>query len=77
MMPVAHARNPSFLRQNAQTDIPKGTLWAILVSTIVYILMAIAAGSCAARDATGIILVNALNMSTNATSAYLTCSRDT
>ena len=39
--------------QDAQKAIPKGTLYAIFISTITYMLMAVMAGSCVVRDATG------------------------
>ena len=42
------------LFQDAQKAIPKGTLLAILISTITYILIAIMAGACVLRDASGI-----------------------
>ena len=63
--------------QDAQKAIPKGTLWAILISTITYILMAWMAGSCVLRDAPGLVLAVAteagavpatLNLTVNATS---------
>ena len=62
-----------FVTQNAQTAIPKGTLLAILVSTIVYILMAIVAGTCAVRDATGVIVKAAGSavLAPNITGAYV------
>ena len=43
----------NILSQDPQTAIPKGTLLAILISTLTYIAMAIVAGSCALRDAAG------------------------
>ena len=39
--------------QDAQSAIPKGTLWAILISTITYVAMAIMAGASTVRDASG------------------------
>lgn len=34
-------------------SIPRGTLWAILVTTVTYLIMAVQAGATVARDATG------------------------
>ncbi|KAJ8303922.1 hypothetical protein KUTeg_017505 [Tegillarca granosa] len=43
--------------KNAHKDIPKGTLLAILLSTIVYILVAWLLGGCILREATGLLPV--------------------
>ena len=42
--------------QDAQSAIPKGTLWAILISTITYVAMALMAGATTVRDASGMKL---------------------
>lgn len=39
--------------QDPQKSIPKGTLLAILITTITYLFMVVLAGACVARDATG------------------------
>ena len=39
--------------QDAQSAIPKGTLLAILISTITYVAMAVMAGASTVRDASG------------------------
>ncbi|XP_064618818.1 solute carrier family 12 member 3-like [Lineus longissimus] len=50
-----------------QKDIPRGTLWAILISTVVYLFMACLAGSCIVRDAFGPIASVLLNSTLNST----------
>ncbi|KAL9968356.1 hypothetical protein ACROYT_G026717 [Oculina patagonica] len=55
--------------KDAQKGIPKGTLWAILISTIVYVLLDWLAAACVLRDASGVILAAAVNQTMNATSA--------
>ena len=47
--------------QDAQVAIPKGTLWAILITTITYIGMAMMAGSVAVRDA-GLVAIATGNL---------------
>lgn len=49
-----------------QKSIPKGTLWAILLTTLSYLGMAIMAGAVMARDATGDV-ANLIDLT------YLTC----
>ncbi|XP_032238581.1 solute carrier family 12 member 2 [Nematostella vectensis] len=55
--------------KDAQKAIPKGTLWAILLSTLVYIALAWLAGACILRDASGFVetVVNATANVTMAT----------
>ena len=54
--------------KDAQKAIPKGTLWAILISTIVYVFLDWLAGASVLRDASGIITV-AVNATLNTTSS--------
>ena len=55
--------------KDAQKGIPKGTLWAVILSTIVYIALDWLAAACMLRDASGVIAV-ALNQTImNATSS--------
>lgn len=55
--------------KNAQKAIPKGTLLAILFSTLIYLILAWLAGSCVTREATGIVTVLAANMTSNTTAS--------
>ncbi|XP_067425361.1 solute carrier family 12 member 2 isoform X2 [Emydura macquarii macquarii] len=43
-----------------QSAIPKGTLLAILITTLVYIGIAVSVGACVVRDATGMIINNTI-----------------
>ena len=43
--------------KDAQKGIPKGTLWAIIISTIVYVALDWLALACVLRDASGIIVL--------------------
>uniref|UniRef100_A0A8D2H4S5 Solute carrier family 12 member 2 n=1 Tax=Urocitellus parryii TaxID=9999 RepID=A0A8D2H4S5_UROPR len=52
-----------------QSAIPKGTLLAILITTVVYIGIAVSVGSCVVRDATGNINDTIVTELTNCTSA--------
>ncbi|XP_043402717.1 solute carrier family 12 member 2 isoform X2 [Chelonia mydas] len=52
-----------------QSAIPKGTLLAIVITTLVYIGMAISVGSCVVRDATGNINSTIITELTNCTTA--------
>ena len=52
--------------KDAQKGIPKGTLWAILISTIVYVALDWLAGACVMRDASGVVLA-VINQTINAT----------
>ncbi|XP_026529725.1 solute carrier family 12 member 2 isoform X2 [Notechis scutatus] len=52
-----------------QSAIPKGTLLAILITTIVYMGLAVSVGSCVVRDATGKLNDTIVNELTNCTSA--------
>lgn len=52
-----------------QSAIPKGTLLAILITTVVYIGIAVSVGSCVVRDATGNINDTIITELTNCTSA--------
>ncbi|XP_012931207.1 solute carrier family 12 member 2 isoform X2 [Heterocephalus glaber] len=52
-----------------QSAIPKGTLLAILITTLVYIGIAVSVGSCVVRDATGNINDTIVTEFTNCTSA--------
>lgn len=54
--------------KDAQKAIPKGTLWAILISTIIYILLDWLAAACVLRDASGVVLA-VVNETLNATAA--------
>ncbi|KAH9500961.1 hypothetical protein Btru_069330 [Bulinus truncatus] len=45
--------------KDASKSIPKGTFLAILITTLVYLLIAIFSGACILRNANGIILVSA------------------
>lgn len=55
--------------KDAQKAIPQGTLLAIVLSTIVYILLAWLSGACVLRDAHGIVaMVAGVNGTINATS---------
>lgn len=54
--------------KDPQKAIPKGTIWAIIITTISYLGMAVMAGSVMARDATGDILDMA-----NGSWAFLDC----
>ncbi len=51
-------------------SIPKGTLWAILLTTISYLFMAVIAGSVMARDASG-------NVAEIAAGVFLECRNGT
>lgn len=46
--------------KDASKSIPKGTFLAILITTLVYLFMAIFLGACVQREANGIILVSAV-----------------
>ena len=59
--------------KDAQKAIPKGTLIAIVLSTIVYVLLAWMAGACVERDASGIIF-GLLNSSMNSTASTNYCA---
>ncbi|XP_069631754.1 solute carrier family 12 member 2-like isoform X2 [Haliaeetus albicilla] len=52
-----------------QSAIPKGTLLAILITTLVYIGIAVSVGSCVVRDATGNINNTIITELTNCTTA--------
>uniref|UniRef100_A0A8C5S6N4 Solute carrier family 12 member 2 n=1 Tax=Laticauda laticaudata TaxID=8630 RepID=A0A8C5S6N4_LATLA len=52
-----------------QSAIPKGTLLAILITTVVYMGLAVSVGSCVVRDATGKLNDTIVNELTNCTSA--------
>uniref|UniRef100_A0A8D0RCG9 Solute carrier family 12 member 2 n=1 Tax=Sus scrofa TaxID=9823 RepID=A0A8D0RCG9_PIG len=52
-----------------QSAIPKGTLLAILITTLVYIGIAVSVGSCVVRDATGNVNDTIITELTNCTSA--------
>ncbi|XP_015676880.1 solute carrier family 12 member 2 [Protobothrops mucrosquamatus] len=52
-----------------QSAIPKGTLLAILITTVVYMGVAVSVGSCVVRDATGSLNDTIVNELTNCTSA--------
>ncbi|XP_048706380.1 solute carrier family 12 member 2 isoform X2 [Caretta caretta] len=52
-----------------QSAIPKGTLLAIVITTLVYIGMAISVGSCVVRDATGNINSTIITELTNCTTS--------
>ncbi|XP_004697035.2 solute carrier family 12 member 2, partial [Echinops telfairi] len=52
-----------------QSAIPKGTLLAILITTVVYVGIAVSVGSCVVRDATGSINDTIVTELTNCTSA--------
>ncbi|KAF4014841.1 hypothetical protein G4228_006745 [Cervus hanglu yarkandensis] len=52
-----------------QSAIPKGTLLAILITTLVYIGIAVSVGSCVVRDATGNVNDTIVTELTNCTSA--------
>ncbi|XP_005069151.1 solute carrier family 12 member 2 isoform X2 [Mesocricetus auratus] len=52
-----------------QSAIPKGTLLAILITTVVYIGIAVSVGSCVVRDATGNVNDTITTELTNCTSA--------
>lgn len=55
--------------KDAQKAIPKGTLWAILISTIVYVALDWLAAACVLRDASGVVLAAVVNQTINTTSA--------
>ena len=50
-----------YVFKDASHAIPKGTLLAILISTLTYIAMAWMAGSCVLRDAAGAMATMAIN----------------
>ncbi|KAJ6669678.1 hypothetical protein lerEdw1_000227 [Lerista edwardsae] len=52
-----------------QSAIPKGTLLAILITTVVYIGIAVSVGACVVRDATGSINDTIIHELTNCTTA--------
>uniref|UniRef100_A0A8D2PY29 Solute carrier family 12 member 2 n=1 Tax=Zosterops lateralis melanops TaxID=1220523 RepID=A0A8D2PY29_ZOSLA len=52
-----------------QSAIPKGTLLAILITTLVYVGIAVSVGSCVVRDATGNVNDTFVNELTNCTTA--------
>uniref|UniRef100_A0A2K5L5J1 Solute carrier family 12 member 2 n=1 Tax=Cercocebus atys TaxID=9531 RepID=A0A2K5L5J1_CERAT len=52
-----------------QSAIPKGTLLAILITTLVYVGIAVSVGSCVVRDATGNVNDTIVTELTNCTSA--------
>lgn len=54
--------------KDAQKAIPKGTLWAILISTIIYVLLDWLAAACVLRDASGVVLA-VINQTLNASAA--------
>lgn len=54
--------------KDAQKAIPKGTLWAILISTIIYVLLDWLAAACVLRDASGLV-VAVVNQTMNTTTA--------
>ena len=61
-----------YFLQDAQQAIPKGTLIAILITTITYIGMAWMAGSCVVRDAAGpAAVVSALASNITQNSSYV------
>ncbi|TKC43506.1 hypothetical protein EI555_016375 [Monodon monoceros] len=55
--------------KDPQSAIPKGTLLAILITTVVYIGIAVSVGSCVVRDATGNVNDTIVTELTNCTSA--------
>lgn len=57
----------AFIFQNPQSAIPKGTFLAIVITSIVYLLMAWSAGGCMLRDAFGPISSLVITNVTNAT----------
>lgn len=64
--------------KDAQKGIPKGTLWAIIISTIVYIALDWLAAACVLRDASGVIAVavNQTIMNTTTSSPVQHCTVD-
>ncbi|KAJ7412134.1 Solute carrier family 12 member 2 [Willisornis vidua] len=52
-----------------QSAIPKGTLLAILITTLVYVGIAVSVGSCVVRDATGSVNDTIVTQLTNCTTA--------
>lgn len=56
--------------KDAQKGIPKGTLWAIIISTIVYVALDWLALACVLRDASGVPVIALVNQTiANVTSA--------
>ncbi|KAK2506070.1 hypothetical protein MC885_004979 [Smutsia gigantea] len=60
---------PEQISQDPQSAIPKGTLLAILITTVVYIGIAVSVGACVVRDATGNVNDTIVTELTNCTSA--------
>lgn len=58
-----------FGAQDPSTSIPKGTILAIVITALTYVLMAVCAGAVVARDATGDI-----HDVLNGSQAFLDCS---
>ncbi|KAK3097932.1 hypothetical protein FSP39_014651 [Pinctada imbricata] len=58
--------------KNAQHDIPKGTFLAILISSIVYIVIAWMLGACVFREASGVLTVSAVNMISESSNVTVT-----
>lgn len=57
------------IKKDPQKSIPKGTLLAILITTVTYLIMVVMAGATVARDATGDIADMA-----NGSFAFLNCT---
>lgn len=62
--------------KDAQKGIPKGTLWAIVISTIVYIALDWLAAASVLRDASGLMAVAINATISNASSSVQDCSVD-
>lgn len=62
--------------KDAQKGIPKGTLWAIVISTIVYIALDWLAAASVLRDASGLMAVAINGTLSNASSSIQDCSVD-
>ncbi|XP_012788503.2 solute carrier family 12 member 2 isoform X2 [Sorex araneus] len=59
-----------------QSAIPKGTLLAILITTVVYVGIAVSVGSCVVRDATGSVNDTIVSEFTNCTTAACSLNFD-
>lgn len=62
--------------KDAQKGIPKGTLWAIVISTIVYVLLDWLAAASVLRDASGLMAVAINATISNGSSSIQDCSVD-
>jgi solute carrier family 12 sodium/potassium/chloride transporter 2 len=62
--------------KDAQKAIPKGTLLAIFISSLVYMAAALMAGSCVIRDATGPLNATAVAMIAHGTGVNTSCLSD-